>query len=573
MSSGETSDDATSASGVAIGVVAFALLGGACVASAMRAPRASQHAFFPGESIFAQRCSPCHSTGSERKQGPGLGGIVGRKAGSAPGFNYTAALSGSGLTWDKATLDRFLTAPSRLVPGTAMPLMVPDDVERGQLVDYLASLDAAQAPAASGGGAGSPGDYHGDAPGVRRRIKLADLPAPYATPSVGNGPSVVAAPAGAHPSVPAGFAVDVFARDLKQPRLLRTAPNGDLFVAESAAGQIRVLRTEDGSPNPVDIEVFATNLDRPFGIAFYPPGPSPQWVYVANTNSIVRFPYANGDLKARGAPETVLPKITKSPGGHWTRDVAFSLDGKRMLVSVGSASNVADNLPQLFPDDIAEWEASHGLGAAWDYETNRADVLELDPDGRAEHTYATGIRNCVGLAVHPETGEPWCSVNERDELGDDLVPDYVTRVRRGAFYGWPWYYLGDHEDPRHPNERPDLPGKITVPDVLLQAHSASLQLTFYEGAAFPEPFRGNAFVAEHGSWNRGSRTGPKIIRVPVQHGVPTGDYEDFVTGFTVDDEHVWARPVGVAVARDGSLIFSEDGNGTLWRVSYVGGAH
>jgi hypothetical protein len=564
-----TPDPTTSAARVAVHVVAFALLGGACVASAVRTPYASQHVFYPGEAIFAQRCSPCHSTGGERKQGPGLGGVVGRKAGSAPGFKYTNALADSGLTWDKATLDRFLSAPGRLVPGTAMPLMVPDDVERGELVDYLASLQqVSPTSAAAGEHPASPGDYHGDAPSVRRHIKLADLPAPYATPSIGNGPRVVAPPPGAHLSVPAGFAVDVFARDLKQPRLLRSAPNGDLFVAESAAGQIRVLRTEEGSSNPQTIEVFAASLDRPFGIAFYPPGPSPQWVYVANTNSIVRFPYANGDMKARGTPETVLAKITKSPGGHWTRDIAFSLDGKRMLVSVGSASNVADNLPQLFPDDIADWEAGHGLGSAWDYEANRADVLELDPDGRAEHTYATGIRNCVGLAVHPETGEPWCSVNERDELGDDLVPDYVTRVRRGAFYGWPWYYLGDHEDPRHPNERPDLAGKITVPDVLLQAHSASLQLVFYEGATFPEPYRGNAFVAEHGSWNRGSRTGPKVIRIPVVHGVPTGDYEDFVTGFALDDEQVWGRPVGVAVARDGSLIFSEDGNGTLWRVSY-----
>ena len=302
--------------------------------------------------------------------------------------------------------------------------------------------------------------------------------------------------------MPSGFAIDVFARDLNQPRLLRVAPNGDLFVAESAAGQIRVLRTEDGSPNPVDVEVFATDLDRPFGIAFYPPGPAPQWMYVANTNSIVRFAYTTGDLKARGTPQTVLAKITQNPGGHWTRDMAFSPDGKRLLLSVGSASNVAEGLlssssrttsprgrPSTASAPRGTTRPTAPTSSRWTPKEGRAHVRHGDPQLH------------VGLAdPSRDTGDPWCSVNERDGLGDNLVPDYVTRVRQGAFYGWPWYYLGDHEDPRHAGERPDLPGKITVPDVLLQAHSAPLQLTFYDGSSFPEAYRGDAFVAAHGSW-------------------------------------------------------------------------
>jgi glucose/arabinose dehydrogenase len=243
-----------------------------------------------------------------------------------------------------------------------------------------------------------------------------------------------------------------------------------------------------------------------------------------------------------------VASLTEAPGGHWTRDVAFSLDGNHMFVSVGSASNVAEGDSD---------------------ERDRADVLVFDPEGGDRQVFASGIRNCVGLAVHPLTGDLWCSTNERDGLGDDLVPDYITRVRGSGFYGWPWYYLGNHEDPRHPGERSDLASGVIVPDVLLQAHSASLQMTFYEASAFPATYRGNAFAALHGSWNRGNRTGPKVITVPLQDGVPTGEYEDFMTGFVVDDDNVWARPVGVAVARDGALFVSEDGNGTVWRVAFA----
>jgi len=214
------------------------------------------------------------------------------------------------------------------------------------------------------------------------------------------------------------------------------------------------------------------------------------------------------------------------------------------------------------------FEAEHGLGASWARDTDRAVVLAFDPEGRGRKTFATGIRNCVGLAVHPQTGDVWCSVNERDGLGDDLVPDFITRVREGAFYGWPWFYLGANEDPHHRGERRELSDKITVPDVLIQAHSASLQLAFYTGTQFPPEYRGHAFAAEHGSWNRAKRTGYKVIRVKLRDGVPTGEYQDFLTGFVVDDRAVWGRPVGVAVARDGALLVSEDANGTIWIIRH-----
>jgi glucose/arabinose dehydrogenase len=225
-------------------------------------------------------------------------------------------------------------------------------------------------------------------------------------------------------------------------------------------------------------------------------------------------------------------------------------------------------LPKRTPEQIRTWEAAHGVGSVWGDEETRADVLVMDPEGKHLGTFATGIRNCVGLTVQRPAGDLWCSTNERDGLGDDLVSDYVTRVRQGAFYGWPWFYLGAHQDPRHAGERADLAGNVTVPDVWIAPHSAALEMAFYDGKMFPPEYRDSAFVALHGSWNRSQRTGYKIVRVLLHDGIPTGEYEDFLTGFVVDAGHVWGRPVGVAVAPDGSLLVSEDGNGTLWRVSY-----
>jgi glucose/arabinose dehydrogenase len=418
------------------------------------------------------------------------------------------------------------------------------------------------------------GDWRSDAPLVRR--KITELPPPFATRSAANPPRVIAKPAAAAPKVPPGFQVQLFAVNLRDPRVLRIAPNGDIFVAESEPGRIRVLRAADGASQPDSNDVFASGLNEPFGIAFYPPGPDPQWVYVANTGSVVRYPYRNGDLKARGKPEVIVRDLAGAGGravqrGHITRDIVFSKDGRQMFVSVGSATNAGEGMGKRDAAAIARWDAQHGLGSAWGIETDRAAVLVFDPEGGNRRVFASGLRNCVGLAVHPQSGDLWCSTNERDDLGDDLVPDFMTRVRAGAFYGWPWYYLGPNEDPRHRGERPDLKDKITVPDVLIQAHSASMGMVIYEGDQFPSEYAGDAFAAQHGSWNRAKRTGYKVVRVRLKDGAPSGEYEDFMTGFVVNDAAVWARPVGIAVAHDGALLVSEDGNGTIWRVSYRGG--
>jgi glucose/arabinose dehydrogenase len=412
------------------------------------------------------------------------------------------------------------------------------------------------------------GDWHTDRPGTRRLIRAQDLPAPDMNQSVRNSVRTMRRTDDQKPIVPNGFEVNLFASGLLSPRILRLAPNGDIFVAESSAGQIRVLRP-NGSGTP-DSKVFTTDLNYPFGIAFYPPGPNPQWVYIGNTDSIVRFPYQNADQLARGPAETIIPHLPV--GGHRTRDVAFSPDGKRMYVSVGSGSNVGDGMEKMSPADAQKWQASHPLGASWGNEEGRADVLAFDPDGKNQRVFATGIRNCVGLAVAPSSGTVWCSTNERDGLGDNVPTDYITRVREGAYYGWPWYYIGTHEDPRHAGERPDLKNKITVPDVLLQAHSASLGLAFYDSTQFPAEYRGSIFAAEHGSWNRSKRTGYKIIRVIMKDGAPTGEYEDFAIGFVINDSEVWGRPVGVTADKDGALLISEDASGTIWRITYSGKA-
>ncbi len=416
-------------------------------------------------------------------------------------------------------------------------------------------------------GAAAFGDWTTNSPGVRRHITVDAMPRPNATRSASRGPRVVRPPPGATPKVPPGFSVSVYASGLSGPRLMRTAPNGDIFLAEMEANRIRVLRSAEGQGKAETTEIFADHLELPFGIAFYPPGPDARWVYVANSSSVVRFPYRSGDLKARAPAEIVVPRLPS--GGHVTRDLVFSQDGARMFVSVGSESNVGEGMRRKSASDAANWDKEQAaIGAAWGDEKERADVLSFTPEGKDRKLFATGIRNCVGLAMQPANGNLWCSTNERDELGDNLVPDYITRVREGAFYGWPWYYIGDHEDPRLKGQRPDLKGRVTVPDVLLQPHSASLQMTFYDKDAFPPSYRGSLFAAEHGSWNRRRRTGYKVIRVIMKDGLPTGEYEDFMTGFVLNERDVWARPVGVTVAKDGALLVSEDGNGTIWRITY-----
>ena len=393
------------------------------------------------------------------------------------------------------------------------------------------------------------GDWQSDRPGVVRKITAADLPAPLATPSVARAPEIVARPEGVLPRAPPGFVVSPFASGLDVPRIVRVAPNGDVFVAESGANRIRVLRAPDGASQAERSEIFADGLALPYGIAFWPPSGEPRYLYVANTGSVVRFPYHSGDLRAGGPPETIVAALPT--GGHWTRDIAFSPAGDRMFVAVGSRSNDAEGV----------------IARLLRPEARRADVLAFTPDGKGERVFASGLRNCSGITVAPGSSDVWCAVNERDGLGDNLPPDYVTRVREGDFYGWPWFYIGGHEDPRHVGEQPEMRARVSLPEVLLQPHSAPLGIAFYDAAQFPPEYRGTAFVALHGSWNRAKRTGYKIVRILMRDGRPTGAYEDFLTGFVVDANRVWGRPVGVAIAHDGALLISEDAGGAIWRVS------
>ncbi len=421
------------------------------------------------------------------------------------------------------------------------------------------------------------GDWKTDAPGVVRKITAADMPPADPKTSAVAPSSPTPRPEGALPKTLPGFAVQAFAK-LDQPRLIRIAPNGDIFVAESEGGKIKVLRAKDGAATPTETSTFAEGLSRPFGIAFYPAGPNPEWVYVAETDAVIRYPYKSGDLKARAAFETLVPKLTLNHRDHWTRDILFSPDGKSMLVTVGSASNTAESMPKKNPDEVKTWEKDHGFGTAWGNEEDRADVLAFDPLGKGKRVFASGIRNCVTAAINPATKDLWCSTNERDGLGDNVPPDYITRVKPGGFYGWPWFYIGDHEDPRHRGERPDLAGKTIMPDILIQPHSAPLGMTFYPAtvkgvAAFPQAYEGEAFVALHGSWNRSLRTGYKVVMAKLKNGLPTGEYEDFLTGFVKDDASVWGRPVGVAIAHDGALLVSDDGSGWVWRIAPSKGAH
>jgi glucose/arabinose dehydrogenase len=422
-------------------------------------------------------------------------------------------------------------------------------------------------------------DYTQQKPGVRRKITVADLPEPKPSESVDNGPTLVQRPDGAWPIAPTGFTVQLYAggdaatpmqrsENKKEihsptsgtfvmPRIIHAAPNGDLFVADSQAGSVLVLRGITEAGKAATISTYATGLDHPFGIAFYPAGTNPQWIYIGNATTVVRFSYKSGDLKAAHAPETIVPDLPGYAqlrgGGHWTRDVVFSADGKHMLVSVGSGSNADD--PDTHPGEF-----------------HRADVLEYTPEGKFVEVYAYGIRNCVGEAINSITGQLWCSTNERDALGNNLVPDYVTSVKEGGFYGWPWFYMGAHQDPRLMGTHPELKSKVITPDVLVQPHMASLGMTFYptSQSMFPSQYDGDGFASEHGSWNRANRGGYEVIRVPMKDGRATGEYEDFLTGFVTADGQVWGRPVGVAVGHDGALYVTDDGSRSVWRVSYTG---
>lgn len=376
----------------------------------------------------------------------------------------------------------------------------------------------------------------------QHQIKPESLPKPFATPDVRNPPSVVPQPDGASLTVPKGFSAKVFAEGgFKRMRWVAVAPGGDALATDSDANTLTVLRDTNGDGTADERHVFADGLARPFGIAF-----GAGHVYVANAGSIVRWPYKTGQLKADGPGE----KIVEMPAepGHWTRNIAFSPDGARLYVTLGSSSDAGA------PD------------------ADRALVFSVKPDGSDRRVLATGLRNPIGLGFEPSTRTLWTAVQERDKLGDDLVPDYITSLRDGGFYGWPFAYVGPNEDPRHAGERPDLVKQTVVPDVLLEAHSAVMGLVFYQGKSFPSTYHGSAFATLRGSSNRSLRTGYKVIRIPFAKGKPSGGYEDFATGWMLgqDKKEVWGRPVGIAVAGDGALLVVDDANQRIWRIAYSG---
>lgn len=368
-------------------------------------------------------------------------------------------------------------------------------------------------------------------------IRLDRLPAPFATPSAGNPPVVLSRPRNAALHVPAGFTVTLWATGFDDPRNMVYAPNGDIFIGEPGRGKVTVLR----GGRPDQRVTFASGLNEPFGLAFR--GNS---LYVGEVDEIVRFSYQNGQTQAAGKPQRIadLP-----PGGHSTRNLIFNRGGTKLYVAVGSRSNVGDETRTPM----------------------RAAITEMNPDGTGARTFASGLRNPVGLAWNPVTGALWTSVNERDGLGDDLPPDYVTEVKNNSFYGWPFSYLGKNVDPRRKGERPDLVARAIPPSVLLEPHSAALGIAFYDGSMFPAKYRNGLFVAMHGSWNRARRTGYKVVFIPFTNGLAGSGYDDFLVGFSPDpnSRSVWGRPVGLLVMLDGSLLVSDDGGGVIWRITYA----
>ena len=394
--------------------------------------------------------------------------------------------------------------------------------------------------------------------------QVQQLPAPFHTPWFRKATRVVAMPDGHQPTVPSGFTVNLFADTLQLPRFMALAPNGDVFLAEPfrGAGKITILRDADKDGVAETRQTFATGLNRPFGLAFWK-----GYLYVGNNDSVVRFTYKPGQIAADGPPEKIadLPPsdaaldqdtanrlhidLNQTRGyNHWTRNVLFNPAGTKMYVTVGSSTN-----------------------ATPEGDERRAAVNEYNPDGTAHRVFASGLRNPVGLAYFPGTNTLWTAVNERDHLGDDLVPDFITSVRDGGFYGWPYSYIGHHVDPTVTSPRPDLVAKAIVPDVLLPSHSAALGLIFYTGSQFPAEYRTSAFVALHGSINRSKLSGYAVVRVPFHNGKPAGPPEDFLSGFIArddDDKQAWGRPVGLLQLPDGSLLVSDDGGNRVWRVSY-----
>ncbi|MBC6697105.1 PQQ-dependent sugar dehydrogenase [Hymenobacter puniceus] len=396
------------------------------------------------------------------------------------------------------------------------------------------------------------------------------LPEPYATKSVTKRSKVIGWPAGKTPVVPTGFVITEYAGSFNSPRWAYVTPNGDVLVAESntvptsfkkkvaakleldtskslketSANRITLLRDTNKDGKPDVRETFLANLNQPLGMLVLG-----DYFYVANTDGVLRYAYKPGQTKITGPGQKILDLPAGGYNNHWTRNLLASADGSKIYISVGSGSNVGEN--------------------GMENEQRRANILEINPDGSGEKIYAAGLRNPVGMGWAPGTKTLWTAVNERDELGDDLVPDYLTSVQPGAFYGWPYAYFGPKEDPRRKGERPDLVKKTLVPEVALGPHTASLGLAFYDGQAFPTRYQKGAFVGQHGSWNRSEFTGYKVVFVPFASGKPAGKMEDFVTGFIANapEKEVYGRPVGVTTMPDGSLLVLDDAGNKVWRVA------
>lgn len=385
--------------------------------------------------------------------------------------------------------------------------------------------------------------------GERFEVTPEDLPEPFATESVSNPPRVIDRPADATLAVPEGFSVTLFAEGLSGPREFEVLPNGDVLVSEPDAGRITLLRDKDGDGAAEVQEVFAEGFSQPYGIEF-----SEYGVYVADVRGVWRLVHTLGDLQAAGPAEPVTRQgVLGGAEGHSTRSLAFHPDGGRFYVGVGSRDNLAEEEPPRAT--IQEFVLTDGLA--------------MTPE--AQSTYASGLRNPVGMAFHPATRELYAVVNERDGLGDGLVPDYLTRIEEGAFYGWPYSYIGSNPQPDFAEKAPELVERAVVPDLLFEAHSAPIGLAFYDGEMFPESYRGDAFVALRGSWNSSEPTGYKVVHVPFEDGAPAGWYETFASGFWTageDQAEVWGRPTGVAVTADGALLIADDTSGTIWRIAY-----
>ncbi|WP_157543825.1 PQQ-dependent sugar dehydrogenase [Mucilaginibacter paludis] len=392
-----------------------------------------------------------------------------------------------------------------------------------------------------------------------------DLPAPYATKSTKAYCDVIGWD-NKTPVAPPGFKVSLFGDSLTNPRNIYVGRNGDVFVSEAntEVGLIKrwgaallgisksqylgkskndIILFREINGKPVNMGVFLSGLNQPYGMLVWR-----NYFYVACTDGLWAFPYHAGDTRITGEGKKLLDLPAGGYNNHWTRNVVVSGDSTHLFVSVGSGSNSGE----------------HGM----ENEVRRADILQIKPDGSQERVYASGLRNPAGISINPFNYELWASVNERDDLGDELVPDYLTSVRDGGFYGWPYAYFGPHQDPNHKNERPDLVKKTIVPDVSLGAHTASLGLTFYTSKVFPVKYWRGAFVTQHGSWNSSKLVGYKVLFVPFNHGKP-GKPEDFLTGFIadLDKKQVHGRPVGVAVAHDGSLLVADDTSNKIWKVS------